>query len=45
MRVFLFAEDLILSKLRRWRDTGSSRHKKDISIIAISGDDLGVGII
>ncbi len=38
---FSSPEDLILSKLRWWRDTGSSRHKEDIvSIIAISGDDL-----
>jgi hypothetical protein len=38
---FSTPEDLILSKLRWWRDTGSSRHKEDIaSIISISGDEL-----
>ena len=38
---FSTPEDLILSKLSRWRDTGSSRHKEDIaSIISISGDGL-----
>jgi hypothetical protein len=38
---FSTPEDLILSKLRWWRDTGSSRHKEDIvSIISISGNDL-----
>jgi Domain of unknown function (DUF1814). len=38
---FSSPEDLILSKLRWWRDTGSSRHKEDIvSIISISGEGL-----
>ena len=38
---FSSPEDLILSKLRWWRDSGSSRHKEDIaSIISISGENL-----
>jgi Nucleotidyl transferase of unknown function (DUF2204) len=38
---FSTPEDLILSKLRWWRDTGSTRHKEDIvSIISISGEGL-----
>jgi len=43
---FSSPEDLILSKLRWWRDTGSSRHKEDIvSIISISGDGLDRGYL
>jgi len=43
---FSTPEDLILSKLRWWRDTGSSRHKEDIaSIISISGDGLDRGYL
>lgn len=38
---FSSPEDLILSKLRWWRETGSSRHKEDIaSIVSISGNEL-----
>ena len=38
---FSSSEDLILSKLRWWRETGSSRHAEDIaSIISISGEQL-----
>jgi hypothetical protein len=38
---FSSPEDLILSKLRWWSETGSSRHAEDIaSIISISGDKL-----
>ena len=43
---FSTPEDLILSKLRWWRDTGSSRHKEDIaSIVSISGDVLDQGYL
>jgi len=43
---FSTPEDIILSKLRWWRDTGSSRHKEDIvSIISISGNGLDRGYL
>ena len=38
---FSSPEDLILSKLRWWGETGSSRHAEDIaSVLAVSGEQL-----